>query len=154
MLSTPATARIVGDALGIEPIPDTGLRERNLGILQGLTKTQFAQQHPEDASALAAGDPDYVLPDGESARQRHDRCVAAASRIAAAHPGQTTAVVGHGGTIQSLLRHTLNIPLGAPRRFSLYNGSIARFAVDGTTWRLDTWGETAHLRGMSTLDDR
>ena len=125
---------------------DERLRERHLGSMQGLTKAGFHERFPEEWAAFASGDPDYVLPGGESARQRHARCVAACVDLAARHAGETVLVVTHGGGLNSLFRHALGLALEAPRRFSLFNAAINALSVSGGVWRLETWGGTIHLR--------
>ncbi|NLX06128.1 MAG: histidine phosphatase family protein [Phycisphaerae bacterium] len=149
------TARIVGEVLTLEPILDARLRERHLGIMQTLTMAEFRQRFPEEYERFRSGDPDYVLPDGESSRQRDERTAACAAEIAARHRGRTVAVIAHGGTIQSLFRHALGLPAGGPRRFSLYNGAVNRFGVRDGRWTLELWGDTGHLEkaGLATLDD-
>lgn len=61
--------------------------------------------------------------------------------------------VRHGGVLTSLFNHTLGLPPAAVRRFSLFNAAINRFSIESGTWRLDTWGGIAHLRGLETIDD-
>ncbi len=77
-----------------------------------------------------------------------------AEEIALNHPGDNILIVTHGGVLQGLFRHALGLPLAGPRRFSLFNAGIHRFAVAGGEWRLVSWGETWHLRGPGTEDDR
>lgn len=147
------TAETIAERLQLSVHAEPGLRERHLGSMQGLTKAEFREQFPKEWAAFDTGDPEYVLPGGESARQRFERCVTCASGLAARHPGQTILLVAHGGVLNSLFHHTLAIPLTEPRRFSLFNASISRFSVCDGTWRLDTWGDTSHLGEMRTLDD-
>ena len=124
-----------------------------LGVMQGLTRKEFAQAYPAQATAFDSGDPDYVIPGGESARQRHQRSVECVQELAARHQGQTIAIVAHGGVLKSLFCKTTNLPLAAPRHFSLFNASINVFSINGRRWRLDTWGDIHHLAGIDTLDD-
>ena len=147
------TARIIDRRLSIGVLTEPRLRERSLGVTQGLTVAQFARSHPADAARYISTDPDYVIPGGESARQRHERCVACADELAARHAGETVLIVAHGGVLESLFRRTLNLPLAAPRRFSFFNASINTFSITHGVWRLATWGDISHLKGMDVLDD-
>lgn len=147
------TAEIIGACLGLGVTIDQRLRERHLGSLQGLTMREFHEQFPEEFAAHTSGDPDYILPGGESARQRFERCVACCVELAARHAGQRVLVVTHGGVLMSLFYHALGIPLTDPRRFSLFNAAINRFTICGDSWRLETWGDISHLREMTALDD-
>ena len=147
------TARIVAQRLGLEVRQEERLRERHLGIMQGLTMEEFSQRHPADYANFRQGDPDWALPGGESIRQRHDRAVAGACDLAARHVGQTVAIVTHGGVLESLMRHAVGLSLEVPRQFSLFNASINTFSVTNGRWRLDRWGATDHLRSLDTKDD-
>src|SRR4030095_12409442 len=49
------------------------LRERSVGVMEGLTFEEAAEQHPEQYQALLRRDFDHVLLGGESSRQMLDR---------------------------------------------------------------------------------
>ena len=122
-------------------------------MLQGISLRQFKQEHPEERARFRSGDPDYVIPSGESARQRHERCVACATELAGRHAGQRILIVTHGGILDSFFRHALELPLTVPRRFSLFNAGINSFTVTDGQWRLRSWGDVEHLEGIGTMDD-
>ncbi len=147
------TAEIIGERLGLEILTDTRLRERNLGIMQGLTMAEFEQKYPEKYAQFRGGDPDYVIPDGESVRQRYERNITCAEELARHHGGQRLLVVAHGGILNSFFRHAVGMDLTAPRHFSLYNASINTFTLTDGQWRLDRWGDTHHLKHLGTKDD-
>jgi probable phosphoglycerate mutase len=147
------TAGIIAARLSLDIIPDARLRERRLGIIQGMTMAEFEQSWPKESALFRGGDPDYAIPDGESVRQRHRRCVACAAEIAARHAGKAVLIVAHGGILDSFFRHALGLDLGAPRSFSLYNASINTFIVADGQWRRSRWGDTHHLKHLGTQDD-
>jgi len=147
------TAEIIAKKLSLEIYADRRIRERHLGIMQGLTRREFADRYPDEALRFDSGDPDYVLPGGESARQLFDRCINCAEDLAVCYPGKNVLIVGHGGVLSSFFRKSIDAPLGGPRRFSLFNASINSFGISNGQWRLDTWGEVAHLKDLNSLDD-
>lgn len=147
------TATCIASRLGLPLNTDQRLRERCLGIFQSLTWAQVQQRYPVEYARFVAGRPDYEIPDGESSRQVHDRVVAAMKDIITRHAGQRVAIVTHGGVLHRLLRLAVGLPLEAPRRWTIYNGSINRFAVHDGRWTLQTWGEIEHLRQIGTSDD-
>lgn len=150
------TATIISGALGTGFLTNEGLRERNLGTMQGMTKAEFNEKYPREWKTFEEGDPEYVLPNGESARQRYDRAVQCVEKIVMEDEGKTILLVTHGGVVMSLLYRTLRLPLTQRRAFSLFNGSINVLSIsDGMEWRLETWGQTSHLTkcGRETLDD-
>jgi probable phosphoglycerate mutase len=150
------TSLILSQAIGMKFKQDNRLRERNLGILQGLTKSEFEIKYPDDALKLASGDPDYQIPDGESIRERYTRCISFVEELSLKHSGKTILIVAHGGVLMSFFHKALEIPLGSPRKYSLFNGSINIFSLsENSNWRLEIWGDISHMRDSSLeyLDD-
>ena len=147
------TARMIGQRLRMEVTSDVRLRERHLGIMQGKTFEQIEQTLPEAYARFRSDDPDYEIPQGESARQRFDRSTACAEDLARRHTGGRILLVTHGGILDSFFRKALGLTLTAPRRFSLFNASVNAFAITDGQWRLDSWGDIGHLQGMGTMDD-
>ena len=147
------TAEIIAKTLSLNVCTDSRLRERHLGILQGLTMQQFEELYPAEYELFSSNDPDYILPGGESARQCFERCVAYAEGLATENNGKNILIVGHGGVLKSFFHKTIGTSLRMPRRFSLFNGSINSFRVSNGHWMLDTWGEIAHLHNGQALDD-
>ena len=141
------TADAIAKATGHEVLPDPRLRERHLGIFQGLLKSEMKQKFADDYRLFKSAGPDHALPGGESARQAAQRNITCLEDLARRHPGETIVVVAHGGTISALLRHTLGIPPGTPRRFERFNASWNAFTWDEERerWRLETWGDLTHL---------
>ena len=60
--------------------------------------------------------------------QQVERNVAYLNELAAKHQGEQIVVVTHGGVVSGFFRHTLEIPLEAPRRFEFVNAGINVFA--------------------------
>lgn len=67
--------------------------------------------------------------------------------------GKNILIVAHGGVLSSFFYRATNTPLTESRHFSLFNASINSFSISDGKWRLDTWGEIAHLKDITTLDD-
>ena len=150
------TAEIISQQLGIGFQTDPRLQERNLGILQGITKKEFEARFPEEAQKFLSLDSDYRIPKGESIRDRYERSVACAEELHHRHDDAAILIVAHGGILMSFMQKALNLPLTGPRKFSLYNASINIFSIsDDNRWRLESWGLIGHLHqhGLETLDD-
>jgi probable phosphoglycerate mutase len=146
------TARIIAASTGHEIVTDARLRERHLGIFQGLDGDQIKTQYPEEHRLHRTVGPDYVIPDGESVRQQVARNVAYLTEIAPKHLGETIVVVTHGGVLSGLFRQTFLIPFDAPRRFEFTNAGLNVFNYQEGNWFLQTWGDTSHLCEVGTLD--
>lgn len=147
------TAELIGSHLHLPVQVDTRLCERNLGVLQGMTRDEFKLRYPDPNISLNSSDPDYFLPEGESLRQVYERSVDCLEEFALRHSGQKILIVTHGGILRCLFFKAVCLPLSSPRKFSLFNAAINRFTITGSEWRLDTWGDISHMGGMATLDD-
>jgi len=147
------TADVIARATGLAIMPDARLRERDMGLFQGLTFEEIRGRYPEDYGQFASRRPDYIIPYGESMQQCHDRVIGGLQAIADGFRGLRVVVVTHGGPLSAAFRHTMRLPVNAPRHWSLFNASINRFRVQADVWQLGTWGDLTHLDGLDTLDD-
>jgi len=147
------TAAILAEALNITFQIEDNLKERNLGIMQGLTINEFKHAHPEAYEGFNSRDPDFVIPEGESSRQRYERGNSCIGTIAARHPGQKILVVTHGGIIDGVIRRIMGMPLQVPRMYSLFNCSINVISIFKDSWRLLSWGDIHHVKQIGSLDD-
>ena len=139
------TAVAISDLTGHEIVTDSRLRERHLGIFQGLNAVEITEKYPEERRMLRTMGPDYVIPGGESMRQQVERNVCYLNELALKHAGETIVVVTHGGVVSGFFRHTLAIPLDAPRRFEFVNAGLNVFIHKEEHWMLLTWGDMSHL---------
>jgi probable phosphoglycerate mutase len=139
------TARIIAAATGHGVVLDARLRERNLGVFQGLRGEEIEATYPEAHELHRQRDPDYVVPAGESLSQQVERNVACFEELAHKHSGDSIVIVTHGGVLSGLFRHVLSIPLAAPRRFDFPNSGLNVFTYRKGTWTLSTWGDVSHL---------
>jgi len=139
------TAVQIADLTGREIVTDARLRERHLGVFQGLTADEIMTKHPEERRQFRTLGPDYVIPGGESMRQQVERNVGCLNELAVKHRGEQIVVVTHGGVVSGFFRHTLAIPLDAPRRFEFVNAGLNVFAHEQEYWVLLTWGDVSHL---------
>ena len=148
------TAELIADFTGHPLQVEPRLRERGLGVLEGLTRGEAQQRHPGVWERYHDGPADYVVPRGESSEQRQARVLAACADIHRRHPGERVIVVTHGGVLDGVLRHCMRLPLDGPRTFVVRNAGLSTFEVDpGGPWRLATWGEVGHLHRIRTDDD-
>jgi 2,3-bisphosphoglycerate-dependent phosphoglycerate mutase len=148
------TAQMIADATGHKIVTDPRLRERHLGIFQGLNGDELKEKYAEEYRLHRTMGPSYVIPGGESMRQQVERNVAYFNEIAEKHLGETVVVVTHGGVLSGFFRHALSIPLEAPRRFEFTNASLNVFTYEAGSWMLRTWGDVSHLSdGSSDGDD-
>jgi 2,3-bisphosphoglycerate-dependent phosphoglycerate mutase len=84
---------------------------------------------------------------GEPLEAFYERCVTAVTELAAAHPGQTLAIVAHGGVLDCLYRAAVGVALSAPRSWQIGNAAINRLLFNGERLSLVGWSDEGHLAG-------
>ena len=146
------TANIAGQAIGLTPIIETGVRERHFGVLQGVIFHAMDEHQPEAAKIWRSREPEAELPEGESLGTFHRRVVKALDEIAARHVGQRVMVVSHGGAMDIIWRHASQVALQAPRQTPMQNASINRISISPEGWRIIDWGDVSHLTKASDDD--
>jgi broad specificity phosphatase PhoE len=147
------TAEIISSATGIAPLPDPGLRERNMGIFQGLTRAEMISTFPQEYSDYRRIGHTFRIPNGESAQERLDRSIRVLTGIAIRHADQIVVVVTHGGFLMGFFEHVLGMASGNGWRFKRQNAAFNCFEYVEGKWRLETWNETSHLDELGSLDD-
>jgi probable phosphoglycerate mutase len=147
------TAQPLADRTGRQPIAEAQLRERRLGVFQGLTPPECQQAYPEDYRRFHERDPDHAMPGGESIRELNRRVAAVFEALASRHPGACIVTVTHGGVLDALYRYVTDMPLDQPRTFPVFNASVNRVRRDSTGWVLESWGDISHLTRDAALDD-
>ncbi len=143
------TAELIAQQTGHEVVFDAHLRERNYGVMEGLTIPEIKSRYAESLQKLIDGDPDAVIPQGESHRQHYDRNIRFVEQYLRDHAGTTALLVVHGGVLDSLLRYVTALPLDHPRCFTAVNASLNVFSHGNYyrthRWVVETWGDVAHL---------
>ncbi|MDI7774046.1 histidine phosphatase family protein [Asticcacaulis sp. EMRT-3] len=124
------TARIVGERLGIEPVTDGRLIERNFGLFEGMTLDEVRQHRQEmrafmnpKADIDGKHYPDNAEPLGEVIDRVFD-CVNAYRE------DETCLFVCHGIPFRAISRKFLDDMYSSP------NAAPVRFEADGGTWRM------------------
>lgn len=147
------TAQALAQRSGLTVQADAGLRERRFGVFEGKTFAEIDAQHPELALRWKRREPDFGAPGGETLIEFYERCVTTATRLAAAHAGQTIALVTHGGVLDCLYRAATRVALNAPRTWQIGNTSINRLLWTDDGFTLVGWGDTQHLEQLDAVLD-
>lgn len=141
------TAQAVAQVCGRDIVTDSGLRERHFGAFEGFTWSEIGARWPDQSERWRKRELDFAPAGGETLRRFYERSVATVTRLAGAHPGQTIAVVAHGGVMDCLYRAAARIDLQAPRSWQLGNASINRLLHTAQGLALVGWSDTLHLDG-------
>ena len=138
---------------GLDVEQTEAFRERSVGVMEGLTFEEAAEQHPEQYAALIRRDFDHVILGGESYRQMLDRASRQLDRAIEQHAGGRLVVFSHTGTICILALHlmgALDAPELRPVWIATSNCGITRFELraDGFV-RVLAINDTRHLAGIN-----
>lgn len=147
------TAEMISLATGVAVAIDAGLRERHMGVFQGLTKAEMAKRFPTEYSDYRRIGHAYQIPQGESGAQRLARSIRVLTEIAERHRNETVVAVTHGGFLMGFFEHVLGVPPGNGWRFKRRNAAYNSFEYFNEEWRLETWNEIGHLVEIGVLED-
>lgn len=146
LLRAVETAEIVSAAIGKTPALDSGWREIDMGRWHGLTLAEIQDRYAEEWAA-SRQDPHAARGGGESFAVFQVRALRAAAALHARYPGQTVAVVTHGGTVRACLLSDVTGQLDPsdPRRSPIPNASVTTVQVNGGHVTVLAFPDAAHL---------
>ena len=146
------TARPLSNLTGLQIHGTSAFRERSVGVMEGLTFEDAAQQHPEQYAALLRRDFEHVLTGGESYRQLLGRAREKLDEVIEQNRGGKIALFSHTGTICILALHlmgALDAPDLKPVWISTANCGITRFELrDDGFVRVLALNDTSHLASV------
>ncbi len=152
LLRAVQTAEPLARLTGLEIKRTTAFRERGVGVMEGLTFEEAAEQHPEHYAALIRRDFDHVILGGESYRQLLDRAAEKLDHAIEQHRGGSICVFSHTGAICILTLHlmgALDAPELRPVWIATANCGITRFELRGDGFvRVLAVNDTRHLAGL------
>lgn len=140
------TAAPLAEALGFAPIPDARLRERSVGLWQGLTLQEMRDWYPDDFAALLADREHFRIPGGESREDVRQRMREAFADIVAQDAGETIAILSHTAAIKLLLEDVLSGISGDSLEIGNTSATTIRLAEAG--WVLVAADDLTHLEGL------
>lgn len=150
------TAEPLSKLTGVPIVQTAAFRERNVGVLEGLTFDESREIHPRDYHALVSRNVHHVITNGESYRHLLRRATGQLWEILRRHQRERIAIFSHTGTICFL---TLQM-MGAIRRDTKQtpwivtsNCGINRFEIRGrTNIRVLALNDTRHLQDITGND--
>jgi broad specificity phosphatase PhoE len=152
LLRAVQTAEPLARLTNLEIKRTTAFRERSVGVMEGLTFEEAAEQHPEQYAALIRRDFEHVILGGESYRQMLDRASENLDHAISRHKGGRICVFSHTGTICILTLHlmgALDAPELRPVWITTTNCGITRIEVrDDGFVRVLAVNDTRHLAGL------
>ena len=138
------TAEAITQFSGHELKIDLRLREKNLGVFEGLTSEEARDRHPEVFRLFKTSGSKYVIDEGESTQQLQDRALEIVEEIRIKHPEERVLLVTHGGFIRVVMKHSLGLSLESPTRFLIRNTGVFRLVWEDK-WIVSQMGGVSHL---------
>jgi len=143
-LRTRQTAEAITQYSGHTLQFDQRIREKNLGVFEGLTSTEAKERHPEIYRLFKTAGANYVIDEGESTQQLLERALEFIEEIRLRHPQERVVMVTHGGVVRVLMKHSLGLPIDAPTRFIIKNTGIFGL-IWNENWLVTQMGVVSHL---------
>ena len=143
------TASAIGDALRlpVETLP--GLRELDIGVLDGLSGKDLRERFPDFARQWAECPDIARTPGGETMSELQHRAWEAVTLIHSRHVDASVAVVSHSFTILSLMTRFLGMPLANFKRWHVDLASITTVEWQSDYAKLLGFNHRGHLDGLT-----
>ena len=123
---------------------DQRIREKNLGVFEGLTSTEAKERHPEVYRLFKTAGANYVIDEGESTQQLLERALEFIEEIRLRHPQERVVMVTHGGVVRVLMKYALGLSIDSPTRFIIKNTGIFGL-IWNENWLVTQMGGVYHL---------
>jgi broad specificity phosphatase PhoE len=142
------TAEALAETLTFRPLPDERLRERSVGMWQGLTVAQMQEWYPEEFAKLLADRENFRIPGGESRADVRKRMRAAFDDILKQDRGETVAILSHTSAIKLLLEDVL--PGYDADDLNIGNTSVTTIRRLDGAWEMLAADDQSHLEGLES----
>jgi len=143
------TASILAQSWEVPLVLDSRLRERDVGVLQGLTWPEIEARYPDVAQIIRQRWVVPALPEGETTFDLAERVWQAVDGIITQTLGRddggTVAIVSHGGTINAYLNRLVGRHHEMPFMFRLGNTSLSMIELLGGRPRILLVNDLCHL---------
>lgn len=150
LLRAVMTAEPLSKLTGVPVIATPAFRERNVGVLEGLTFDESKNNFPRDYYALVNRNVHHVITNGESYRHLLRRSTAQLWKVLREHQGERIAIFSHTGAICFLTLHLLGAIQPYTRQtpwIVTSNCGINRFEIRGrNNVRVLALNDTRHLQ--------
>jgi broad specificity phosphatase PhoE len=156
LLRAVQTAEPLSKLTGLPIITKQEFRERNVGVLEGLTFDESKQEYPNDYYALVNRNIHHVITKGESYTNLLDRIKGELRDIIRRHRGERVAIFTHTGALCFMTLHLIGaIHRGTKQTpwIITSNCGINRFEIRGPrNVRVLALNDTRHLTQITGND--
>jgi broad specificity phosphatase PhoE len=145
------TATAIAAPHGLQPVPESDLRERHAGAFEGLSLPDIVSRHPTVWQERDADLWGWGPPDGEAMHSVLDRSLAVVNRLVARYPHETVVVVSHMTTVRGLLSHLGHIPLAETYTLPFPSTGVTVISIENGESRLEVLNDASHVDRNETI---
>ena len=143
---TMQVAEEISHVVNVPVVPVPGVKELNLGDLEGVTGEDMRNLWPDVYAAWNQDPGTLAMPKGESLSQLQERAWQSLQELEEAHSGDDVIVlVSHNFAIRAMIHKILGLPLSNFHRLSLSLSSISTVEYTARGRRLACYNSTGHL---------
>ena len=140
-----STAAIIAEPTSTAVITLEGLKEINLGDLEGITAADMEERYPLLYEEWNAHAHTVTFPGGESLLQLQERAWGAAQNLIDTYAGKVVFAVTHNFAIRTILCRFLGLSLQKFTDFSINLGSITVLEADADRRNVLILNDVSHL---------
>lgn len=145
------TGKAVADLLGLEVIPEQGVREINGGDWEGVPFTELPVRFSEDYHTWMTNIGMVRCTGGESTEELGKRVYEALTKIARENEGKTVVVATHATPIRVMQTLIEKGSVAEMQNISwVSNASVTELEYQEGTWRCIAVGQDEHLKEFRT----
>lgn len=144
------TATVVSQRLDVPVFKREGLREVNVGSLDGRGDEEAWKIYHSVVGRWRRGDPAARFPGGEDYCAAQERLTAVLDEATAGSPAEAVAVISHGEILTQVLARLVALPAGTEP--VLDKAAVIVVDRDGDRWRCLRWNSTEHLAPLPAAD--
>ena len=139
------TAEEISRELFMPVIPVDGIKEVNLGELEGITGQEMRTRYAHLYATWRRDPSQVVFPGGESMLELQERAWRATGEIERAHPRDAIVAVSHNFAIRSILCRFLGLPFSQFPRLRVDLASITVIQANARSRQLLTINDKCHF---------
>ena len=139
------SAEEISRELSIAVVPLEGIKEVNLGEMEGITGQEMRSQYTQVYATWREDPSEVVFPGGESIRQLQERAWRAIEGIEKAHPEDVIVAVSHNFAIRTILCRFMGLPLSRFHRLRVDLASISILQSNSRLRQVLTINDRCHL---------
>lgn len=142
------TAQSINKYHNIEHIELEGIREINVGKIDGMDWEKIPEKYPEFAKLWNDQPQDFISDGGETMREVFNRVSRTFDEIVSENEGKTVAIVSHGCALRNLMCYCLNKPIEELNSVDFgSNTAVSLVEVEDGVRRVVIQNDVSHIPG-------